>query len=190
MSVVRIPIEKAQSVGRYDTYAAVAIEITETHLRVRHEDWVRIKGVDATESPGNAIRRIAHAGRSIVKTSMGIDLAAPDQIEARLAVCRNCPGGHAIFKDGDVHTCGPMLEGLKSSGKGKPCGCILRKKARDLKEDCPFGYWPRIDVQAVSKPNKGARPAAANAKSHPEHHHKVASTSNRPCGCGGNRKAK
>ncbi len=26
------------------------------------------------------------------------------------------------------------------------CGCILRKKARDLAEACPFGWWPKATV--------------------------------------------
>lgn len=51
-----------------------------------------------------------------------------------------CPGGHATLKDGDVHTCGPMLASMKGERQGT-CGCILRRKARDLSEQCPFGWW-------------------------------------------------
>lgn len=92
----------------------------------------------------NLVGSAARATRSVARTSLGIHRATNEQVEARLNVCRSCPGGHATWKNGDVHTCGPMLESMKGSGHGTPgtCGCILRKKARDLKEDCPFGWWP------------------------------------------------
>lgn len=97
---------------------------------------------------GEVIRRAAHAGRSVAKTTLGIDRASDEQFEARLAVCHRCPGGHATFKkDGGLHTCGPMLKSMADAGQ-QTCGCILNKKARDLKEDCPFGYWPTIDSSA------------------------------------------
>lgn len=92
-------------------------------------------------------RRAAHATRSVAKTSLGMHRATNEQVEARLNVCRQCPGGHATWKDGDVHTCGPMLESMKGNGQGT-CGCILRRKARDLAEDCPFGWWPANDRQS------------------------------------------
>ncbi len=82
--------------------------------------------------------------RSIAKTSLGIDRLPAEQITARLDVCRACPGEHATFRKGDVHTCGPMLKSLKDKNR-KTCGCILRAKAKDRKEDCPFGYWPKPD---------------------------------------------
>lgn len=92
----------------------------------------------------NILDSAARATRSVTKTSLGIDRATDEQVEARLNVCRNCPGGHAVWASGgeDVYTCGPMLESMKGQGEGT-CGCILRKKARDLAEDCPFGWWSK-----------------------------------------------
>ena len=88
----------------------------------------------------NVITRAVRAGTSIAKTSLNINRATDEQVEARLAICRQCPGNHAIWKNGDLHTCGPMLESMKRAGQGT-CGCILRKKARDLTERCSFGWW-------------------------------------------------
>lgn len=127
----------------------------------------------------NMAKRSAHGAKSVVKTSMGIDLASKEQQAARLEVCRNCPGNHAVWwaheeiklengkkrkkqvkvsprtveernryrDDGksQVYTCGPMLESLKAENK-PTCGCVLDKKVRDIKEDCPNGYWPKIEV--------------------------------------------
>lgn len=94
---------------------------------------------------GNVLRGAARAARSVAKTSLGIDRASDEQVEARLGVCRACPGHHATFKqNGDLNTCGPMVKSIADAGL-KTCGCVLNKKARDLKEDCPFGYWPKPD---------------------------------------------
>jgi len=89
----------------------------------------------------NLTRAAAHAATSVAKTSLSIERASGALVEARLDVCRNCPGGYATFKGGDVHTCGPMLESAGGAGQGS-CGCVLRAKARDAAESCPFGYWP------------------------------------------------
>ena len=90
----------------------------------------------------NVTRRAGHAAKSISKTTLGIDRASDRQVEARLAVCRQCPGNHAVFRKGELHTCGPMLDSMRDAGQ-RTCGCILSKKARDLAEDCPFGWWPK-----------------------------------------------
>ncbi|MCC6680717.1 MAG: hypothetical protein IT445_07425 [Phycisphaeraceae bacterium] len=45
----------------------------------------------------NVIRRAGHAARSVAKTTLGIDRASDAQVEARLNVCRRCPGGHATY---------------------------------------------------------------------------------------------
>lgn len=95
----------------------------------------------ALQQYAQAAKRAAHSAHSVAKTSLGIDRATDEQVEARLNVCRNCPGGHAVWKDGDVRTCGPMLASIKDEGGGT-CGCVLRKKARDRAERCPFNWWP------------------------------------------------
>lgn len=89
----------------------------------------------------NVLRHAGHAATSVAKTTLGINRATDEQVEARLNVCRQCPGNHAVWRDDDVHTCGPMLASMREAGVGT-CGCVLRKKARDLTEDCPFGWWP------------------------------------------------
>lgn len=93
----------------------------------------------------SVLRHARHAATSVAKTTLGIDRATDEQVEARLNVCRNCPGNHAVWRDEDVHTCGPMLASIRETGEGT-CGCILRKKARDLAEDCPFEWWPQVST--------------------------------------------
>ena len=97
----------------------------------------------------NVARSAARATRSVARTSLGINRATAEQVEARLNTCRQCPGDHAVWKHGDVHTCGPMLQSMKGEGGGT-CVCILHRKARDLTENCPFGWWPTIGSPASS----------------------------------------
>lgn len=175
-TIVRVRIDEARRAGCYDAYAAIAIGITATHPRLRHADWQRIRQQSANnhttttrpdrlKQTANIVRRAGHAARSVVKTTLGIDRATDEQVEARLDVCRSCPGGHAMSKNGDVYTCGLMLESLKREGKGT-CGCILRKKARDLAEDCPFGWWPKR-VQDEHESNGERREIAVDSISNP-----------------------
>jgi hypothetical protein len=89
----------------------------------------------------NLAKAAAHAATSVAKTTIGIDRVFDELVQARLNVCRQCPGGHATWKNGDVHTCGPMLESVASTANDRTCGCLLKKKARDLAEGCPFGWW-------------------------------------------------
>jgi hypothetical protein len=103
--------------------------------------------VQASTSPlsrthqfANLLGSAARATRSVAKTSLGIGWASDEQAVARLDVCRQCPGNHAVWKNGDVHTCGPMLASMKGQGEGT-CGCILHREARDLAENCLFGWW-------------------------------------------------
>ncbi|QDU33059.1 hypothetical protein KS4_11000 [Poriferisphaera corsica] len=88
----------------------------------------------------NVVKHVSHAGASVAKTSLGINRASKEQVTKRLAVCEKCPGDHAVWKNGKLYTCGPMLESMKKEGKGT-CGCVLNLKARDMAEECPFGWW-------------------------------------------------
>lgn len=127
------------------------------HATERDGDWLSWDGdalgrlrtaldpslADRIRAGSRMARRAARAARSIAKTAIGIDRTSDDDFDARLGVCAACPGGHARYRKGKLHTCGPMLDSLKAEGKGT-CGCILSKKARDAAENCPFGYWPTI----------------------------------------------
>lgn len=114
---------------------------------------------------GRLVRSASRGAASVAKTSLlRHDRTTPLEHAARLDVCRDCPGGHATFRDnGALHTCGPMIAGMAGSGggsdgkPGKPCGCVLSRKALDRGEDCPFGYWPTIERKPV--PVKSLEPA-------------------------------
>ena len=98
---------------------------------------------DKAKGLGRVVSKSLHAAKSVVKTQvLRKDRVTPEAFELRLAVCQNCPDGHATYnKDGSLHTCGPMLQSLKDEGR-KTCGCVLKAKARDAKETCPFNHWP------------------------------------------------
>lgn len=99
---------------------------------------------------GRVAKSGLRAAASVAKTAVGIDRLPEVEVEARLAVCRKCPGDHAVFKKGKLHTCGPMLKSMREKRR-KTCGCVLRKKALDRRQDCPFGYWAQpcqsVDVE-------------------------------------------
>lgn len=98
--------------------------------------------IPRSASLGHLVRNVAGAVVSVTKTSIGIDRVTDDEYAARLAICKDCPGGHVILNaDGSPRSCGSMLHAAKARGEG-PCGCVLSLKARDRTEDCPKGYWP------------------------------------------------
>src|SRR5699024_5669787 len=121
-------------------------------------------GTKRQSRPHGIVRRAAHAAKSVAKTSVGIDRASDQQVEARLKVCRHCPGNHAVWRHNGktitpqtaeerdrlrtsgatVFTCGPMLE-QQTPSTSKTRGCTLNKKARDLAEDCPNEWWPKAE---------------------------------------------
>jgi hypothetical protein len=87
-------------------------------------------------------RAAAHGALSVLKTSLGVGLLPRREVEARLNVCRSCPGGLAVMRGDEVYTCGRLLEIHREQGRST-CGCILRKKAVDAEEDCPNAWWPQ-----------------------------------------------
>lgn len=101
----------------------------------------------------NVAKAAGHAAKSIAKTSLGIGRATDEQVDARLSICRNCPGRYAVFRDRELHTCGPMVSSAIQAGGG-PCGCVLSKKARDLAENCPFGWWPKQGIAGPPNSDK------------------------------------
>lgn len=132
---------------------AHAIQTTDNgDLVLPEADWLALRRkyraarqsqTRANGAPKGLVRGAARGAASMVKTGLlRQDRLDEEQFQARLDVCRQCPGGHAVWKRGDVHTCGPMLKSMRQK-KRKTCGCILKRKARDRKEDCPFGYWPK-----------------------------------------------
>lgn len=99
-----------------------------------------------SEADGGAsgkLRRAIKGAASTIKTqTLRRDRVSDEVFEARLAVCASC--SLCIVKDGKPHSCGPMLEERKQAG-AKTCGCVLKNKARDAKQDCPNGWWPSLE---------------------------------------------
>lgn len=105
---------------------------------------------------------VVSGGKSVVRTELLRQHRLSDQqVAARLSVCRQCPGGHAQFKkDGSLLSCGKLLAGQPRT-KNRPCGCYLRRKARNAREDCPFGYWPSLEQDVGDKPLRARRVVTA-----------------------------
>jgi hypothetical protein len=81
---------------------------------------------------------------SSVKTSiLRLDRTTPEQFDARIDICKACDESTKTRK-GEPYTCGPMLESLGNPDLST-CGCLLRRKARDKKQNCPFGYWAPLE---------------------------------------------
>ena len=93
-------------------------------------------------------KKAASAVESIINTKISKKNRATDhQIRERLDICKNCPSGFVeLDKKGRPYRCGKIDDIFKEAGKGKPCGCILKKKARDTRQQCPAGHWPTIDA--------------------------------------------
>ena len=151
-------LEKAglRAKGYYDDYLKAASEVHEEHLMITEKKRSYIshkypvidpdKQVDPDiVSQGiNIASGAAHGIKSMIKTGILRKGRTSDkEYEERLKVCNECPGNHAVFRHERIYTCGSMINSLRRAGK-KTCGCVLDQKARDRKEDCPFGYWPPI----------------------------------------------
>ena len=94
------------------------------------------------------IKKAAHGAKSVAQTTLRPKKYAVSdkEFEHRLNICRKCK--LAVRKNGKLHTCGPMLEELKQKGK-KTCGCVLNKKAKDKRENCPNGYWQKPQQMTI-----------------------------------------
>jgi hypothetical protein len=157
---IKIPIDYIEQVSRRRDPTLID-RAKRARLREEGDDWCFtpktwkqvLRGSDPMPTPMpsrkrqalNVIGAVSHATKSIAKTTLGFDRASDVLVHARLAICRQCPGDHAVIRNGELHTCGPMLDSIRKAGEGT-CGCILEKKARDLSEDCPFGWWPRTSL--------------------------------------------
>jgi len=99
-----------------------------------------------TEQVKNATKAITAAAKSVVKTQILRKGRVSDEMyKERLNTCTNCPGNHAVFKNGALHTCGQFKDSI--TGKLPTCGCVLTKKARDESQNCPMGYWANLTIE-------------------------------------------
>ena len=116
------------------------------HYVYEREDPVHLEP-DNKVSVIDTMKKVAGAAESIVNTTMsGTNRVSLEQFNERLSVCKNCPSGVVTLnKHGQPHRCGKIDDIFKKQGKGKPCGCILKKKAKDKRQDCPMGHWPKLD---------------------------------------------
>jgi hypothetical protein len=94
----------------------------------------------------NAAIAITKGITSVAKTQiLRKGRVSDDLYKERLNTCTNCPGNHAVFKNGALHTCGQFKDSI--TGKLPTCGCVLTKKARDESQNCPMGYWANLTIE-------------------------------------------
>lgn len=110
--------------------------------RTQKDGSVKLIEITISAKAKNVAKNASKAIKSIVKTEvLRMDRADDELYKERLNTCANCPGGHAVFKNGTLYTCGKMLDSI--TGAAPTCGCVLTKKARDKKQECPMKYWKR-----------------------------------------------
>ena len=113
----------------------------------KKKPWIEDSSVELTVSAQakNAAINTTKAIGSVVKTQILRRDRVSDKVYAeRLNTCTNCPGSHAVFKNGALFTCGEFKNSI--TGKLPTFGCVLTKKARDASQDCPMGYWQKLTV--------------------------------------------
>ena len=94
--------------------------------------------VSIMDQAKNVVKAAAKAVKSVAKTEiLRKDRTPQSEYDRRMAICKKCP--EVVMKNGRVHTCGQMFNSM--TGKLPTCGCVLGKKARDEKEECPLGKW-------------------------------------------------
>lgn len=114
------------------------------------------------------VRRLTHGAKSIIKTTLlRLDRLDDISVNRRLAVCRNCPSNHAMFRNGRLWSCGKLSKQNNQRDGRLPCGCILRYKARDAKANCPLGHWPVQSESPESIPSRDRRDAKMKTDSLP-----------------------
>ena len=127
----------------YDEVVSKAYKTDDTFVYLQPDVYLELRKKYSPSIPtqiSNVISSVATATKSIVKTSLGIDVVDDQEFNRRLNICRQCPGSHAIFKNGNLHTCGKMLESARNKGE-RTCGCVLNQKAKDKSQHCPNDYW-------------------------------------------------
>lgn len=88
-------------------------------------------------------------------------------VDLRLSICKRCPGGHVVLKpNGLPLSCGKLLNGTENGAEGRPCGCLLRQKARDATQSCPFGYWPDFYALVSTEPAVESPASVPQSKAH------------------------
>lgn len=83
------------------------------------------------------------------------DVASPEEIDRRRAICRDCPSkvikmipGGIVGIDGDSAWCGePLVE------NDWTCGCLLAGKTAVGSEFCPQGKWDSVNPPTRLSPD-------------------------------------
>lgn len=95
-----------------------------------------------------AASNAAKAAQSVVQVTVSAKhRASPEHHADRLSVCRSCE--HAKWKVNrhggrSLHTCGEMLKSI-TDPDAPTCGCVLDKKAKDKRQNCPMDKWKSVD---------------------------------------------
>lgn len=115
--------------------------VSEDRIYISPQDLDRVlKKATPAPKKSSLLRKLSHAAKSVTQTTFGLYRVSEEQYNARIQACASCPGGHVEFRNGKPFSCGPLL-----GNKPKTCGCNIPSKARDMRENCPNGYWPPLN---------------------------------------------
>lgn len=106
---------------------------------VPYEKWSLVQSGQFRVRRKRIHRRMLEAAESALMTQvLRTHRASDETYQHRLDTCRQCQ--HARWKNGEVYSCGPMLDRARQEG-GKTCGCIIKLKAIDARQSCPLNKW-------------------------------------------------
>lgn len=132
--IVKATIKSAKAKGVYDEAVRHAVKVTDTHIHMEEEDFLRIAGREKT-----AISRVIHGITGAAKAITGIDKADDETIQHRLMICETCLHSQPKDKPIEKRVCGRMVDVLKP--RSKTCGCRITLKTKVKSESCPLEKW-------------------------------------------------
>jgi hypothetical protein len=127
---------------------AIHLDRSEKQIPPHPKALARLELLDALEKEHNINKSmfsvlVKAVGSSVKTAILRLDRTTPEQFKARIDICRACESSTKTRK-GEPYTCGPMLESMVNPDLST-CGCVLRRKARDKSQQCPYGYWAPIE---------------------------------------------
>lgn len=120
------------------TIKSMAVEDTAEYVKLRVSDWralkVKYRGV---------VGRVTHGMLGAVMAASGVKKADPEIIEARKAICAECPENKPCIGLAKFRCCGKLLDVLNPTKK--TCGCRIDLKTQSKREKCPLDKWASVE---------------------------------------------
>ena len=114
---------------------------TDEEIKKAHEE--RIKEMQESKKEPSAAKKVASFGKAVAKragaAAKGKRINTPPEIlEERKAIC-------------EENKCGKFVRRKGRQPKCRACGCQWEKKLSWATEECPLGFWFRVDERLEEK---------------------------------------